>query len=85
MSEGGHQAFPGPNWPNIPDHARVGPAEHAAHTTPKGVQRMEELLPPSNKVNTRKTTKLFLKFMHKPHLKTSRPKAVKGRKRKKNE
>lgn len=64
---------PDANWPNIPDYRNITPADHAAHTTPKGTLRPDEIY--LNAKPSHKMAKELMKIGHKPHLKlkTAKP------------
>jgi hypothetical protein len=53
-------------WPALPSYRTFTPADHAAHTSPKGMPYPETLMPGSD---SRKAAKQIMKFAHKPHLK----------------
>ena len=79
--------MPDASWPNLPNHFAFSEADHAAHTSPKGVAYPETLYP--GLMDSRKSAKGLMKFAHKPHLKltTARKRAhtsraTKRRKRK---
>jgi hypothetical protein len=71
-------------WPNLPAFQRdFTPEQHAAHRSPKGVPRPEDLAPRTTSV---KAAKGLLKVVRKPHLTTRKTnKATKPRRRKKRE
>jgi hypothetical protein len=73
---------PDANWPALPSYRTFTAADHAAHTSPKGVPYPETLM---NGVDSRKAAKQIMKFAHKPHLtlkKTTRPRVSARRKKK---
>jgi len=71
-------------WPNLPNHFVFTPADHAAHTSPKGIAYPEHLYP--GLMDSRKSAKGLMKFAHKPHLKvaTGRKRAVTPKRKRKH-
>lgn len=61
---------PDASWPNIPSYGldAFTPVDHAAHTSPKGIPHPSDLIPGQD---SRKMAKTAMKFVHKPHLKTT--------------
>jgi hypothetical protein len=56
-------------------------ADHAAHTSPKGIPYPDDLIPG---MKSTKLGKIAMKFVHKPHLKlNSKPTRAKAPKRRK--
>ncbi len=53
-------------WPNLPAYGPFTKADHAAHTSPKGIPYPGDLVPGTH---SHKMAKLAMKFTHKPHLK----------------
>lgn len=67
-------------WPNLPAHlATFTPEMHAAHRSPKGVARPEDLV---EGLDSRKSAKALMKFAHKPHLKLKNTRRVTPSRRK---
>lgn len=61
---------PDASWPNIPSYGldAFTPADHAAHTSPKGIPNPSDLIPG---MDPKKMGKIAMKFVKKPHLSTS--------------
>ena len=71
---------PDSNWPALPSYRTFTAADHAAHTSPKGVPYPETLM---TGTDSRKAAKQIMKFAHKPHLTLKRtPKRATQPKRK---
>jgi hypothetical protein len=66
-------------WPNLPAHGQFTAADHAAHTTPKGIAYPEDLIPGAK---SHKFAKSILKVVRKPHLKTPTRRSSPRRKKK---
>lgn len=67
--------WPDALWPNLPRYANFTPADHAAHTTRRGVHLPDDVgMGP-------KSTKQLLKSVSKPHLKMKGPQRTKRRKK----
>lgn len=66
-------------WPNLPAHGQFTAADHAAHTTPRGIAYPEDLIPGTK---SHKMAKSILKVARKPHLKLTRPRPAPRRKKK---
>lgn len=73
---------PDAQWPALPSYRQFTAADHAAHTSPKGIPYPGDLVPGAQ---AHKMAKLALKFVHKPHLKftKSAPRRAAPRRRKK--
>ncbi|HEX4647172.1 MAG TPA: hypothetical protein VH598_16330 [Verrucomicrobiae bacterium] len=56
---------PDANWPAIPNYREFTAADHAAHTSPKGIPYPETLMG----TESVKATKGLMKLARKPHLK----------------
>jgi len=70
--------MPDANWPNLPAYQKeFTPEQHAAHRSPRGIPRPEDLAP---RTTTVKAAKGLLKVVRKPHLKLS--KSTKSRRKK---
>jgi hypothetical protein len=68
-------------WPNLPAYQReFTPEQHAAHRSPRGVPRPEDLAP---RTTTVKAAKGLMKFARKPHLKLAKTAKTRKRKREK--
>lgn len=71
--------MPDAAWPNLPAYGPFTQADHAAHTSPKGVPYPADLVPGTH---SHKMAKLAMKFAHKPHLKFTTKRSAPRRRKK---
>lgn len=73
---------PDAQWPALPSYHTFTPADHAAHTSPKGIPYPDSLM---NGVDARKAAKQLMKFSHKPfiRLKNTKPRTTKRKRKEK--
>ncbi len=67
-------------WPNLPQYWQFSAADHAAHTTRRGIHHPQDVDPT---MDSRKSAKLLTKFVSKPHLKMSKVQSPRSKVRRK--